>query len=105
MYKVGNPNEYRGLENWAFFFYPCWERRPTEQGRLTDWMMLPLTLYSTVFLWPERGKLEYFCFFNWREKVVKAEKTSFGKQVEKKGERKREKETLDRTNNVGLISL
>lgn len=95
----------RWLENWAFVFYPCWERRPMEWDRLTDWMTLPLTLYRTVFCGLKEGNLNIFCFFNWREKEVKAEKTSSWKQVENKRERNREKETLDRTNNVGLISL
>lgn len=49
--------------------------------------------------------MNIFCFFNWREKEVRAEETSSGKQAENRRERKREKETLDRTNNVGLISL
>lgn len=52
----------RLLENWAFSFNPSWERR-WNKADLADWMMLPLTLYSTVFLRPERGKLEYFFLF------------------------------------------
>lgn len=56
------------------------------------------------FLWPERGKLEYFFFllFQLEREGGKGREDIF---LKTSGERKREKETLDRTNSVGLISL
>ncbi len=48
-----------------------------ERHRLTDWMLLPLTLYSIVFRGLKEGNLNIFGFFNPSEKEQKAEKTSF----------------------------
>lgn len=76
-----------------------------KRDRLTDLMMLPLTLYSSVFLWPERGKLEYFLLFEMERRRLRQRRRLPVKNKWRIRERIREKETLDRTNNVGLISL
>lgn len=47
-----------------------------ERFRLTDWMMLPLNLYSIVFCGLKEGTLNMFLLFQLREKEVKAKKTS-----------------------------
>lgn len=48
----------------GFFLLSLLVGRPMERDRLADWMMLPLTLYSTIFCGLKEGNLNIFCFFN-----------------------------------------
>lgn len=85
-----------------FSFIPAGKRRLTETDRL-----LPLTLRRTmvifgVFVAWKRETWIFFIFFHWRQED-KAERTP--SRSGEKYEKERERETLDRTSNIGLMRL
>lgn len=63
-----------------------------ERYRLTDWMMLPLNLYSIVFYGLKEGTLNMFLLFQLREKEIKAKKKHLPKIKWRIKERERERE-------------
>ena len=99
----------RWLETGLFSFLPAgkedgWNETDWRTGWCFHWLCTEPFFFFAA--WKRETWIIFFAFWIGRERRRLRQRRHLPENnVENKGERTREKETLDRTNNVGLISL